>query len=268
MTGPIEQRGLGAGLSVSGPNHSRGMIGILATNGKGEIFGLTVNTAVPVGDVCTVHAGEHVLELGPGAPALDGTSDEAIGLITRIVIPEEVRAHSEFGGLDEAREAISPRDAWDEVLWLVKGSRRHPMGKLSALDATNFRVVNGQHVALHRTAEADCPAGLLKAGDAGAIVATSRGRPVGIVIGSRPGVAILAPLQIYLERTDLRLLRLEDATERYDRVLQLRAKQKVQQLLQLDRVPQYDPRLDQLPDRRKSSDEIRAEHPLLLLRAA
>jgi hypothetical protein len=261
MIGPVEQLGLGAGLSVVGPNQAFGTIGILAAMGDGEIVGLTVRTAVPAGAMCTVYAGEHVLELGPGAPAPEGVSEEAIGLITQVTIPERIRVHSEFGGLDEARPAISPRGAWGQDLWLVKGPKRVPLGRLSALDATNFRIVQGNHVALHRTAEVECPAGLLEAGDAGAVVTTSRGRPVGMVIGSRPGVVIIAPLQAYLELNGLRLLRLEDASERYRRVLDLQAEQEEQLLLQLDRTPQYDRRLDDLPEDNKSSDEIRAEHP-------
>jgi len=215
MIGKPEPLGLGAGVRITATSGRFATLGLLAVSAKDAIVGITVSTIAPAGSIFTAHAGEVVIELGPALQPSSVSPEQGSieTLISQIPIPLRLKVHSEFGGLEQAPDAIGARVAWGEQLWLVRPTERVGLGRLSALDATTFRRADGQQLIYHGALEVECPFdGLLMPGDAGAIVVSGRGQPVGIVTGARPGIVTLAPLHRYFESCQLTPLTILDAS--------------------------------------------------------
>ena len=196
-----------------------GRIGLMAVTAQREIVALTVATVIGDGEAAIIYAGERRIRTSAARQItgeLEGDSPVAC-LICAVPINSSMRPRSEFGGLEEASDPTTPKAG--TPLFLERELQRVPLGDLVGFGATFYRQKPGRRMVYHGALEIDTTSGVLLRGDAGLAVTTQEGAPVGLLVGIRGTIAIVAPLEDAFRAARLRPLKARDASRHFGTAL-------------------------------------------------
>jgi hypothetical protein len=211
-----------AGTRVSSMEGTIGTLGLLCWNGDGTPFAVTSALAVSPGAISEVESRGDVLPLEP-ALALGATDRAGIkpiaSLLAFIAIPDDISVSATLLGWDQAEQCWSLDAAEQEKLYIVRSNGSSDFGMLVARNATETFWIDGEARQFYGAAEVEMLEGIdLEPGDAGSVVVTSTGAPVGILLGAKQRTAIIAPLYEVLDDAGLLPLSTYDASAHRERV--------------------------------------------------
>lgn len=260
---------LRAGARLSHGPDRRGYVGVLATNAQREVIALTVSTVIAEGEFG--HApvsGGHRLLLGPAQVQADSGLVESpiAALISSLPVSHDVIVRSEFAQLETARGPVDVDD--DTMLYIVRGDAVLPLGVLTATHSTIYRGKGEQRKIYYGASEVALASGSeLMQGDAGAPVTCGQGRLYGLMIGSRGGVAIVAPLKPLFHAAKLTVLSPSDASRHLVSVQTKFQSMALTKLLAEEAEPKTNRVLAGNYSYQKSSDQLLQESNVLSLAA-
>jgi hypothetical protein len=134
-------------------------------------------------------------------------------MISYFVVPYSVNVRAEFLQVDFPPPPIDPFNLQGQ-LYLASARERRPLGPLTSICATTYRLINGALIPLWGAIEIQCEGRrVLQNGDAGKAVTTESGMPVGILVGMKPGIAVVAPIAELFSMTKLKMLTVTDAAQ-------------------------------------------------------
>ncbi|MBX3563604.1 MAG: hypothetical protein KF730_03400 [Sphingomonas sp.] len=263
---------LRSGLHVASAWDGFGTIGMLCLDGRGTMVALTSNRVIATDEYGTLPSVRGVVTLGP-AFALEAAPHPhhlpATALITALPVDAGVRVSASVAGLEAARHCWSLRAAEHERLYLARLEGPVPLGVLSAIHASAYlETVEGRQSYFDAAEIELTGCDVLRPGDAGGLVMTREGAPVGLLVGARGTTAILAPLAEILQASGFLPLTPFEAARHERAVIDRAADRALDRQAEAELSASYAPELDQLPATSRSSDEIRAKHEDMFANAA
>lgn len=209
---------LRAGTRLSAPDGSaRATLGLLVSDGE-MVFGLSVLKLAHDG-AQPVWNREAPIPLGPAVP-LCSDGDSAVRLLARIEISDELMVSPVVSGIANMKGPIDAVDALDRPVVLSMAVARN-LGRIIAFGRTvAFRDgKEGARSYYSDAIEIDLgERGRIPPGAAGALICTSAGKAIGIVIGATESRVYAAPLFDVLAKCRLKPLTWEEASRHNGRV--------------------------------------------------
>ena len=259
MTGPNLLPAVIAGARVSHAAQHHGRMGLIVVTPQREILGLTVTTVVPDGKHAIVQAAGSSVRSGLCRRlTAEGEADSPVSsLICGIPFTGPICVRSEFAGLEAARYPEYPRI--DEgSLFLLRGQQHVFLGGVVASGATVYRQCGETRSIYYGALEIELPScETLRDGDAGAAVVSDEGIPIGLLVGEKDGLAVVAPLAPLFRVAQLKPLSVLEASRHLGLAIQMIEKKVLAELItqEVDK-PNHPDLVAPEVSRRPSSDEL------------
>jgi hypothetical protein len=188
---------LHSGSEIHGETGNWGSVGLLVVSLTGTVFALTALPILIHSRRLSVPLGNRLVRLP--VPEAVRSASAARNPVAAIEIPAGVLVAANAAGLGEAGAAIDIVDSLETPI-AVHHRYGNSIGQITGIGQRASFAGMDAHGPIEGLFELELAAGQaqLTAGDGGALVSTLRGQPVGLVVGSRRGAILCAPLASFM----------------------------------------------------------------------